>query len=338
MKDLSIGSGVRKIGSSTFFGCSGLETITVNSENTFYSGSGNCITHKESGELILGCRSSVIPADGSVKSIGSRAFFGCAELTAVTIPDGVESIGDSAFYGCSGLTGIAIPDSVTSVGFDAFADCSGLKRVDTGSLEAWCGISFYSLYSNPLIYAHDLYLDGEPVAALVIPDTVERVGSFAFAWCSMTDVTIPDSVTEIGNDAFRGCSALAGVKMGSGLTKIGSSAFGGCGSLTGLDIPDGVLSIGSYAFAGCGLKKLDVPGSVTSIGSYAFSDCGALTSVTVGGGVIGSSAFYRCGELKTVELLYKVQKIGKNAFSKCVSLGDVYIYNKNCMYSKGLMI
>ena len=56
----------------------------------------------------------------SVMSIGGMAFYGCSDLTSVTIPESVTSIGSSAFDGCSGLTSITIPNRVTYIGDYAF--------------------------------------------------------------------------------------------------------------------------------------------------------------------------------------------------------------------------
>ena len=61
--------------------------------------------------------------------IGERAFYGCASLTSITIPDGVTSIGESAFYDCTNLTSITIPDSMTSIGSWTFISCSSLKSI-----------------------------------------------------------------------------------------------------------------------------------------------------------------------------------------------------------------
>lgn len=42
----------------------------------------------------------VIKFNGSVTSIGDRAFFNCSSLTSITIPNTITSIGDYAFSNC----------------------------------------------------------------------------------------------------------------------------------------------------------------------------------------------------------------------------------------------
>ena len=162
-----------------------------------------------------GVTAVVIP--DTVTSIGNSAFVNCSSLTSVEIPDSVTRIGDSAFSGCSSLTSVVIPDSVTGIGKGAFYNsalslCNNLKEVHINSLEAWCNIIFGGWSSNPLQYAHDLYLNGEKITELVIPDSVTSIGGCAFYGCSsLTSVVIPDSVTSIGYDAFRGCISLTSI-------------------------------------------------------------------------------------------------------------------------------
>ena len=147
----------------------------------------------------------------------------------------------------------------------------------------WCEIYFDSSYSNPLYYAKNLYLNGELVTELVIPDSVTSIGDYAFSGCSnFTSVIIPDSVTSIGDSAFNNCCSLTSVIIGNSVTSIGDSAFDNCYYLESITIPDSVTSIGYHAFSGCtSLTSVTIPDSVTSIGLWAFDNCYNLESVYV---------------------------------------------------------
>ena len=259
----------------------------------------------------------------------------------VIIPESVEhegtaysvtSIGDYAFFNCSGLTSVTIPNSVTSIGGGAFSGCSGLTSVHISDIAAWCNIDFVShFYSNPLEYAHHLYLNGEEVKDLVIPNSVTSIGSYAFYnFDALTSVTIGNSVTSIGSYAFYKCSGLTSVTIGNSVKSIGSSAFYGCSGLTSVTIGNSVTSIGYGAFEGCsGLTSVTIPNSVTSIGEQAFDGCSGLTSVTIGNSVtsIGDYAFYKCSGLTSVTIPNSVTSIGSYAFEGCSSLTSVTIPN-----------
>ena len=130
LTSITIPDGVTSIEAYAFRGCTSLTSITVSSGNTVYHSADNCMIETETRTLISGCKSSIIPTDGSVTSIGSSAFEGCTGLTSITIPDSVTSIGDSAFRGCTGLTSVTIPDSVTSIGSYAFKDCNELLVIN----------------------------------------------------------------------------------------------------------------------------------------------------------------------------------------------------------------
>ena len=141
----------------------------------------------------------------------------------------VTSIGYSAFYGCTGLTSIEIPNSVRSIGSYAFIGCTGLTAVHISDLAAWCGINFTNAYDNPLYYAKNLYLNGEKLTELVIPDGFVEIKDYTFYNCNnLTSVVIPNSVTGIGASAFKGCNNIEKLYIGSSVESIGSKAFAGC--------------------------------------------------------------------------------------------------------------
>ena len=103
-------------------------------------------------------------------------------MTSVTIGNSVTSIGEEAFAYCSGLTSVTIPDRVTRIGHQAFI-CSGLTSVHISNIASWCNVEFYDYESNPLYYAHHLYVNGEEVKDLVIPNSVTSIGNYTFSGC-----------------------------------------------------------------------------------------------------------------------------------------------------------
>ena len=377
LSSITIPSSVTSIGFAPFYGCNSLASIVVENGNPKYDSRNNCnaIIEKFSNKLIFGCKNTIIP--NSVTSIGDNAFAGCYSLTSVTIPNSVTSIGDHAFYQCSSLTSVTIPNSVTSIGGSAFKDCSsltsvtipnsvtsiggyafegcsGLTSVHISDLEAWCNITFTDSFSNPLYFAHHLYLNGDEVKDLVIPNSVTSIGSSAFEGCSsLTSVTIPNSVKTIGQHAFRYCSGLTSIAIpnsvetlmqgafsrctgltsisfGNSLQIIGAYAFDYSESLVSVTIPNSVTSIGEGAFDRCGrLVSVTIPNSVTEIGNYAFRYCSSLTSVNIPNSVtsISSSAFRYCSSLTSVNIPNSVTSIGERAFSDCSSLTSVTIPN-----------
>ena len=151
----------------------------------------------------------------------------------------VTSIGSAAFKTCSSLTSVTIPSTITSIGSSAFSECSGLTSVHITDIAKWCKISFNDYSSNPLYYAHHLFLNGEEIKDLVIPNSVTSIRSNAFRNCSsLTSVTIPSTVTSIGDNAFSGCDGVLIFSGATPPTLIGSSA---CGNSAIIRVPDSSL-------------------------------------------------------------------------------------------------
>jgi hypothetical protein len=240
-----------------------------------------------------------------VTRIGYYAFGECSGLLSVTIPNTVRTIESYAFYECSSLHTITIGSGVISIGQYAFAYCNSASRVNyTGTITQWCNIKFDYDNSNPLRYAHDLYINNEKIVNLVIPNDVSPIKQYSFmgasivsvdvgesvdtiGWCSFSYCTLLDSIVfhnslvSIQGKSFRGCSNLRTIIIPSHTTEIQDEAFGECSNLSCLIIGDSVSYIGAGAFVGCsGLSKIHIPKAVTCIGIRAFESC-ALDTIIV---------------------------------------------------------
>ncbi len=241
----------------------------------------------------------------------------------------VITIGSYAFKNCDALKSIEIPNSIQKVEDRAFDGCSKLKKVNISDLTAWCNISFEGGYSNPLKYAHLLYLDNELITNLEVPDDVTSIGANSFCNCtSITSVKIPNSVTTIGNYAFYECTNLITIEMGENVESIGYGAFCNCANLETINIPFGVPEIIDYTFYGCtSLTSINVPSSVKKICWYAFANCKSLNSISIPNSVIGleGHSFENCSSMNSINIPNSVLYIKDQAFYGCITLKDIII-------------
>ena len=140
LESLVVGDEVALIGRYAFGGCTKLGSIVVGEKNVTFDSRGKCnaVIKKEiindnnesddtKGELVLGCKNTVIP--NTVTSIGDFAFARCGAPTTLVIPNSVTTIGEYAFEDCTTLTSVTIPASMTRIYWDAFRGCTGVTDV-----------------------------------------------------------------------------------------------------------------------------------------------------------------------------------------------------------------
>ncbi len=166
------------------------------------------------------------------------------------------------------------------------------------------------------------------LTTLKFPESVTKLGKYAFYACGLTDINIPNSITEIPAYAFNRCNQLTNVSFGNKITKIGYAAFASCSSLKAVDIPNSVAVIDTMAFSDCSsLATLTIPETTTTILMGAFQRCPALTEVTLPSGMteVSPHLFNGCTGLTELNLPESITKLGEVAFRNCSGLTSVTI-------------
>ena len=185
----------------------------------------------------------------------------------------VEKICDYAFGNSTGISSITIPSSIKSIGNSAFP--YNLPSLTITDISSWCAITFGAVSANPFRYASKVYLNGEEITDLTIPEGVVSINDDAFAGLkSLVSISFPSSLNEIGNNVFQDCTSLKTLTLPENLTEIGSSMAEGCGSLTTVIIPASLKRIPVAAFGNCKELK-DVychSTEVTKVYENAFRD------------------------------------------------------------------
>lgn len=180
---------------------SGLQ-YTLNEDNNSY-------TLSSAGELFNSTK-VVIPETYKgkpVTKIGERAFYS------------TQLYGSDSSKGAP-INELILPSTIKSIALEAFYNCKIEKVVFEGTIEEWCSIQFVGASANPLYHPDNakdntkLYIDGELIETLVIPNSVSTISSYSFIDCgSLKEVVIPESVTSIEPLAFKNCGSLSSVEV-----------------------------------------------------------------------------------------------------------------------------
>ncbi len=275
----------RVIANKAFGILKNLKELSIDGEGRYLTSAGNCIIDKESGTLVAGINTSVIPDDGSIKEIGDYAFYNMREFRMTSLPSGINRIGNSAFAYCMSLECIELNPELVSVGDSAFEDC-GLSTVSFG-------------------------------------DMIETIGNNAFSFNSITELYLPSSLRELGDDAFRCNEKLVSLEIDEGLTEIGQYVFGDCWELKNVTLPSTLESIGTGAFYSCTLlESIVLPENLKYIGRSAFLATELKDIILPEGLLVIEEQAFKSGDLESVKVNSGIVRIGRDAFA-CRTLKSV---------------
>ncbi len=201
---------------------------------------------------------------------------------------------------------IVIPRGVVKIAEEAFASTIGSPMLKT------------IVFNDDLLeIADSAFMGSTGLAYLNFPNSLTKIGMYAFAFCNgLERIVVADGV-EVGGYAFSACSNLSNVTVGRSMTKIPEGLF--AGTMVS-EIPNAiyVTEIGANAFMACPMKPvLDLMPSLKKIGANAFYGCEGIKTLNFSNSEIeiGDAAFENCGIEGIFSIGTKVSFSGTRQFA-----------------------
>ena len=350
-----------EVGSNAFQNCNYLEKLTLPKINNYLCEFFGGKKYTDYGYVPASLKTVTLT---SATEIPERAFYGCASLEYIILPDSVSLIEDYAFQKCTNLKSFTIPYGITektALGDAILYQCDNMQSliVTDTTLYDYLGRLFGANTSSdsadrvPSTLSEVTVLGGARIQGfeycanikvINLPESgITSVGNF-YNCSDLIYINIPDTVTELGSfkgcsslvslnipcnlggwfEGLQGCESLQSITIGPNVTKMEAS-FSNCTSLEKVYIKD----ISKWCAVAIGPNSSD--GSYNSPFYYGAAlydaDGNIVTDLVIPESVaqISKYAFYGCSSLKSVSV--SASDICNRAFAYCSSLTSVTIGN-----------
>lgn len=302
---------------------------------------------------------------------GADLYFDNTAATRVVVPSGVTSINDYQFQHINNIEKIVFPASLQEIGEGAFMTCTNLSSITlNGTIQEIGSYSFTDIGKFVNIYLDDisyfintnlgitgvaLYLNGDRVTEINIPEGITEIPDYKFYRFRATKINLPSTLKTIGSYAFAEMP-MATINLNEGLENIGTSAFENTTSNdfdfnkynTKINtLPKSVKSINAFAFKNCifenqvtfgpnivtvsqnAFNQAVIPGiffeeGVEQIEEKAFINATGFSSLNLPQSciTIGLSAFENCKDIKILNLPLNIATISNSAFKNCSGMKE----------------
>mgnify|MGYP004531026603 CR=1 FL=1 len=279
--------------------------------------------------LFGGSGLSMITLPETVTEIGRYAFANCNLLEEINFPDGLKKIEERAFSNCTSVKKIDFSENVNDIGPHSFDSDIALTEV-TIPLNLQDADIYYE-YNSYDHNAWGIFNGCVNLKTVNFAEGTSYIHGGMFAGSGLTKISLPDTVVRVGDYAFSNCSSLNSFATGGGLQDIGANAFANCTSLKDLEFLDSLEGIGEGAFYGCtGFTELTLPETLSEIGIEAFGNCTSLKKVILPVTVMDGSSYH-----------YSYNTVGsckaEGIFNGCSNLEEVIFPENSTRIPGGLL-
>lgn len=363
LESINLPKTIKEIESGAFYKAYRLVSVTVDSDNLYFTSDNGILYSKNKDTLVLypTKAGSTFTVPATVKKIGDYAFYYSMDMgiSSIRFNEGLEEIGDYAFAYNETITDISFPSTLKKIGSHAFYGNASADE-DAGYISPNGMITNASLNEGleeigEMAFANQYFKD-----TLTLPSTIKKIGDYAFCNCTAIEkVVLPKNLEVYGDNAFGGATAVGEFAIDSsnanfsiydgmlynknrtiliqcpsnrfddvvipeGVVEIARHAFFMVDEVQNYTFPSTVTKFGYRAFAHTyHLSSFTIPNSVTEIGENCF-DLSGISSLTIGTGLTAiPDQAFIETKLTSVTIPGNVKSIGEEAFSLCSSLASV---------------
>lgn len=285
-----------------------------------------------SGDIVIPETVSYGNREITVLNIADQAFYECAGITSVKLPNTIRVIGKNAFFGCSGLTSLSIPGSVSQIK-KGFAGC-GIRELRFETLipweTGWHSLEFGEATDGQTarlkifesLNLEKLYID-RAIPMANTGSAYDHYSSIAAPFKYMNTIKEVEFGENCESGYFTGCKGLTKVKIpATGKFRILDFAFLFCDNLETIEGLENVVYFGKDALPNITLPEFEFNPAVETIGTTAFAGTNLKRVVIPNTAVvIWNRAFGNCQQLETVEL--HTNNLKSRIFSECENIKDL---------------
>ena len=291
-------------------------------------------------------------------ALAAEAYMNDLTVTAVVLSVGVRSVGDRAFSGCANLISVIAFYPDLELGEDVFADCpnltlyapadSAVQRYAEANGIPFAGIAVNDA-SEPAPAAEEAVPDSAieeaeepaPTAEEAVPDSA---GDEAKEPAAAAEEAVPDSAGEEAEEPAPTVEEAIPDYVGDDPADYAYVVVDGECVITGYTGPGGYIALPA-AIDGAPVTAVNewalsenktltgaaLPPSLRTIGDNAFAYCENLGAVELPEGLesIGVQAFYGCKALRGIEIPSTVRWVGGGFISMCEQIAEIGLSPEN---------
>lgn len=260
LEELTLPSGIKKIGAYAFNGCALIENLNIPDGVTELESVVENYNTVSKTFVGTGLHNLVLPE--SISKIGGYIVGNCNNLITVEFPEKLSfvNVGSVAYiYNCPNLLEIKCPissyydenenDIVINTNYNIAANCPKLERyiMSESNNGKHCFVYDDCIYSNTTLLAVPF---GK--GSISFKDTCDTIGKDSFAGNGqITTLIIPNTVTSIGENAFYDCKNLVSIEIPENVVRIDFRTFYKDNNLETIIFKGDIQNIGGQAFYGC---------------------------------------------------------------------------------------